>query len=128
MARIVVIDDDPTIRMLATAILEPLGHTIIEADEGNSGLEVFKQHQPDLVITDIVMPGCEGIETIRAIRKLDRAVPIIAVSGSGGVGRGGYIEMALSLGANEGVRKPFLPEHLIEAVDRVLAAAKKPGS
>ena len=78
------------------------------------------QQRCDLVITDIMMPGKDGLETIRELRRLDPKVRIIAMSGGGGPGVG-YLELAAMLGAAGTLPKPFTKGSLLTAVDRVLA-------
>ena len=83
MARILVIDDDPYIRALVRQLLEPKGHVIVEADEGDQGLDFHRQEPVDLVITDLVMQGKEGFATVREFRSEFPHVKIIAMSGGG---------------------------------------------
>jgi CheY-like chemotaxis protein len=124
MARVLVIDDDPTIRSLVGGILEAGGHSVVEARDGRAGVELFAREKIDLVVTDIVMPEQEGIETIGALRKLSRSVPILAISGSATVGGvGDYLKAAAALGATETLAKPISHESFIAAVDRLLARA-----
>src|SRR5688572_627143 len=82
MAKVLVIDDEQSIRMLMVAILEDEGHTVIEAADGFQGLDLLEQERPDIVILDIMMPGIDGTETFRRIRcssEYDN-VPVIMVS------------------------------------------------
>jgi CheY-like chemotaxis protein len=121
MARILIIDDDPTIRTLVAGILEARGHSVVTAADGQAGVAAFGGETMDLVVTDIVMPQQEGITTIGAIRRLHRTVPILAISGSSTVGRyGGYLDAASVMGANATLAKPLVAEALIEAVERLL--------
>ena len=130
MAEIVIIDDDLSVRKLGRALLEAAGHTVTEAPEGYTGIKAFHEVKPDLVITDIVMPDCEGIETIRTIREADKKIPILAMSGSGLLGEAGYLRMAMALGANANLRKPFLPDEFTLLVEKLLAEGriKAPGA
>jgi len=121
MALVLVIDDDPIVRSYVAVLLEAYDHLIIVAQDGIEGMAAFKSNQIDLVITDIVMPGKEGIETIREIRRLNLTVPILAVSGSHIEGRyGGYLELAEALGASATLAKPFTPDQLFAIVNRLL--------
>jgi len=121
MAFVLVIDDDPVVRSYVSVLLEAYDHSTILSKDGNEGLAAFESNPIDLVITDIVMPGKEGIETIREIRRLDPAVPILAVSGSHTEGRyGGYLELAEALGASATLAKPFTPDQLFAIVNRLL--------
>lgn len=123
MARILVIDDDPTIRSLCTLALSNQGHEVTTAPDGRDGLALLGGSAFDLVVTDLVMPGQEGISTIRDIRSIAQHMPILAISGSAsGESRAGidYLKLALSLGAQAGLRKPFSPRQLANAVDALL--------
>ena len=125
MARILVIDDDPGIRALVTGILEAQGHSVIAARDGEAGMAAFGTDQIDLVVTDMVMPVQEGIATIGAIRRLDRAVPILAMSGSHTTGRyGGPLDAASVVGANATLSKPLSVDALVEAVERLLTVPR----
>jgi CheY-like chemotaxis protein len=122
MARILIIDDDPNLRRLLARILQSDGHEVIEASNGTDGLARFAAAPPALVITDILMPEKEGIETIRDLRRLAPAVPIIAISG-GGVSQKSmkFLDMAAKLGATAALAKPFRPPKLLETVARLLS-------
>jgi CheY-like chemotaxis protein len=121
MARVLVIDDDPTIRSLVAEILEANGHSLLQAMDGRAGLALFTKQSFDLVVTDIVMPEQEGIETIGAIRRINRGVPILAISGSATIGNAGdYLRAAAALGASATLRKPFAPDDFIATVEKLL--------
>lgn len=120
MARILVIDDDERIRETARRILQSRGHTVLEAEDGADGLGVITQSLPDLVITDIFMPGQDGIETIIALRKRFPGLKVIAMSGGSGNGVLNVLEDAELLGAARAIPKPFTPKELIAAVSEVL--------
>jgi DNA-binding response OmpR family regulator len=123
MATILVIDDDPQMRRMIARTLSAKHHKVIEAKDGRDGLKQFRAHRPMLVITDLVMPGQEGIETIQELRREAPGVPILAISG-GGSGFWSYLEAAKQLGAADALAKPFLGAELIEAVDHLLDRAK----
>jgi DNA-binding response OmpR family regulator len=123
MAKILVIDDDPGFRRMICLVLTRAGHTVMEAEDGNRGVSCFKARQPDLVISDIVMPEKEGIATILEIRALSPTVPIIAMSGGGANIGIGYLDAARKLGAGSILSKPFRPADLTELVNRMLASA-----
>lgn len=128
MARILLIDDDEPVRRTLTAMLEHAGHTVIVAGEGRAGLATFGASRFDLVITDILMPEKEGIETISAIARADPATPIIAITGGApieavpGARALDYLLIAQELGARATLRKPFTRRAFLEAVDRCLIA------
>jgi DNA-binding response OmpR family regulator len=121
MAKILVIDDDPAIRRMVNRVLTAAGHQVIEATDGRDGFRKFQAEAPRIVITDIVMPEQEGMETIRSIRRAGSEVGIIAISG-GGSGRASvYLDWAEALGADAILAKPFRPAELQDTVDRLLA-------
>jgi two-component system, chemotaxis family, chemotaxis protein CheY len=121
MAKVLVIDDDPAFRRMIRMILTRLDHHVIEAADGNEGLTRFSAERPDIVISDIVMPDKEGIETILEIRALDPSARIIAMSGGGASLGTGYLAAALKLGANLVLTKPFRPAELAMMVDQLLS-------
>lgn len=118
--RILVIDDDENIRRLLRTILELEGYQVIEASDGGIGLREFEKSPADLVITDLIMPGKEGIETIRDLRQKSPDVKIIAISGGGRIGPESYLKMAEGVGALHTMKKPFELVELVEAVAKVL--------
>jgi len=123
MANIVLIDDDSLTRELLGRLLTELGHTVSLAADGVEGLKAIGTQSTDLVITDLVMPNKEGIETIMELRRVHPQVKIIAISG----GRDpGFVErnllIASRLGANQSLKKPFTREQL----ERALADALHP--
>ncbi len=123
MGRALVIDDQPNMRRLITKILTGMGHEVIEADNGLDGLARYKEHHPELVVTDIIMPGMEGIETIMQLRRLSSDLKIIAVSGVGDGGSGLYLNAARKLGAHRIVPKPFRAADLENAVEALMPSA-----
>ena len=125
MKRILVIEDDDSVRKLIRRILEGAGYTVLEAPDGVQGVQVYREQHPDLVLTDIFMPGKEGLETILELGLLDPEVRIIAVSGGGNMGILNPLPMAAKLGAVRTLAKPFGRRELLEAV---AAALEDPGT
>jgi len=122
MAHVLVIDDDAVVLSLVSGILETHGHTVAVAQDGRAGEKIFGEIPIDLVITDIVMAGQEGMATIGAIRRASPKIPILAISGSNTVGRyGSYLDAAKLLGANATLSKPITVDRLMQAVERLLA-------
>lgn len=115
--RILVIDDELTVRQTICDVLEASGYSTEGACDGEEGLQKYKNGRFDLVITDIVMPNKEGIETIREIRQQDPACRIIAMSGRE---RGGILPMAKKLGASGTLTKPFTASQLLETLAGIL--------
>lgn len=107
MALILIIDDEPEVRGLLCRILADEGHRVIEADNGAVALKVIGRNQPDLVITDILMPDKDGIETIQEMRLLHPGLKIIAMTGGGRYQGFEYLDVAKALGADALLNKPF---------------------
>ncbi len=120
MARVLVIDDDEQTRALVRHMLGGEGHEVVEAVDGADGLRLFGKDPPDVVLTDINMPGLDGHDVIEAIRMQHPDVPIIAISGGGPVGREQLLLKASALGADQIIMKPFEFRQLVDAVERAL--------
>jgi two-component system, chemotaxis family, chemotaxis protein CheY len=123
MAKILIIDDDKMVRDTLRMALTAAGHQIILAGDGKQGVKAFTEIKPDLVITDILMPEKEGVETIGDIRKLNAKMPIIAMSGGGRVGNMSFLAIAKQFGANRTFAKPFELDEVLDAVTELLKAA-----
>jgi CheY-like chemotaxis protein len=121
VARVLVIDDDEEQRTLMKAMLAGVGHEVLEASDGAEGLELVATHEPQLVLTDINMPGVDGHEVISSLRVACPDVPIIAVSGGSAIAKDELLEKAAQLGAVEVIMKPFGFEQLAGAVHRAIA-------
>lgn len=122
MATILVIDDEEQIRKLLRAILAAEGHEVTLACGAEEANRIRRERSVDLVITDLFMPGTDGIEVIVALRREAPDLRVIAMSGGGSFGAHESLEMAEPLGAFATLRKPFVPEMVIEVVRRALAA------
>ena len=123
MARILIIDDDFQIRCLFRQVLEGKGHQVLDASDGRSGIDMQRREPADLVITDIVMPDKEGLETIRDLRRDWPEVKIIAISGGGKIVPGEYLHVADKFGAHRGFEKPIHLDEMMDAVNELLAEA-----
>jgi DNA-binding response OmpR family regulator len=93
MARILLIDDDDTLRTMLRLALTNSGHTVTEALNGNEGLRLFRSANADLVITDLVMPETEGLEVLMELRKREPLSKVIAISGGRRFNTTDYLEM-----------------------------------
>ncbi|MDP6175052.1 MAG: response regulator [Rhodospirillales bacterium] len=122
MARILVIEDDQDVRAMVVRALSRAGHEMFEAADGSDGLSVFGLKRPDMVITDIFMPGMDGLETTRILLEIDPNLRIMAMSGGGPSQRMEYLEHAQTFGACGIIAKPFLPSELVAKVDEMLAS------
>ena len=97
MAKILLVDDDPGVRASLADVLSERGYDVAEATDGNDGLRALGREAFDLVMLDILMPGREGIETIREIRKKWAALPVLAISGGSTYGWCDFLQMASDL-------------------------------
>jgi CheY-like chemotaxis protein len=130
MPRILLIDDDDTVRMAIAAMLQSAGHEVAVAADGLEGLDQVRQQTFDLVLCDIFMPRLDGIATLTELRRLDDKVPVVMMTaGSPRAARIGrqentdYLALARSLGATETIEKPFRVGQLTGLVDQVLVHA-----
>jgi CheY-like chemotaxis protein len=124
MGKILVIDDEPSILLMIKKMLEKAGHEVDMALNGLEGIELFEKYKPDLVISDIIMPQKEGLETIMTLRKGRPELKIIAISGGGRIGPEGYLPTAKLLGADMVFQKPLVQKDFLEAVSLLLNEAK----
>lgn len=123
MARILLIEDDESVRPMLQKTLTHFGHTVIEARNGKEGLDLFATANADLLITDIVMPEKEGLEVLMELRRLHSRVKIIAISGGGRGLASDYLFIAKQLGAGRVLEKPFSNEALLAAISELLPNA-----
>lgn len=121
MAKILVIDDDEIMNEMIVQLLSKAGYEAEGACDGSQGLKLMESKQFDLIITDIVMPQKEGIETILAIRSKNKSLPIIAISGGGKIRPDQYLHMAQQIGADYTFQKPFEKEPFLGAVRECLS-------
>ena len=121
MGRILLIDDDAEVRQALRQALVLAGHQVVEARDGRDGVERYSDGSFDLVVTDLVMPNQEGIETIQQLRRLTPGLPIIAISGGGRTGNRDVLAIAAKVGASRTMAKPFRPRELIQAIAGLLA-------
>jgi CheY-like chemotaxis protein len=122
MTHALVIDDDPVFRSMIERILVPKGFTVAAAADGRRGLCKARQRKPDIVITDILMPEMEGVETIFRLRQIDETMPILAISGGWSGSRPSLLKLVARLGATETLAKPFRAGQLLDAIEKCLSA------
>ena len=120
MARILVIDDVRLMRNLIAETVQAAGHEVMCAANGKEGLKMFSAEAADLVITDLIMPEKEGLETIQQLRSAQPDLKIIAMSGA--PRQLMVLEMAAMVGAQKTLQKPFQMDELTEAVETLLKA------
>ena len=120
-ARILVVDDEPLIRDFVNNMLSRAGHTVTVAADGDAAMAALENAPFDIVITELVLPGKEGIEMIMDLRKRLPAVKVIAMSGDPRLGAENYLRIAGLLGAAK-LAKPFTAGALLDIVDGMLSA------
>ena len=126
MSRILIIDDDDDqFRTMLQITLEEAGYEMRTAENGKKGLESLRERAPDLVVTDLVMPEKEGIETIGVLRRDFPDVKIIAVSGGGRVGPESYLKLAEQMGAARSFPKPLEMTEFLDAIRETLDLQKR---
>ena len=122
MKKILIIDDDDLFRGMIKKLLEKAGYAVTEANDGQVGLKMMPELSPDLVITDILMPNMDGLETITALQKDDPNIKIIAISGGGRISSTCYLPLANTMGATRCFDKPFDNKEFLQAVKELLAS------
>ena len=119
--RVLIIDDDAEVRDMVCKMLKDESFDVFAAINGKEGIEFLrKSSNIDLVITDLIMPEKEGIETIREIKRDFSHIKILAMSGGGKGNAMDYLRMAKGMGADLTLRKPFIKQELLKAVQEIL--------
>lgn len=124
--KILLIDDEEIVRSVVGEILTRAGYSVQTAGDGRSGLDLFQRDDFDLLITDLLMPETDGLETIMALRRQRGAMKIMAISGCGLTLGGEYLKIAEHLGADHTLAKPFTQANLLKAVADLLETPAKP--
>ena len=119
---VLLIDDEDLVREMLTSALELGGYRVVTAADGVEGLEMYEKHKPRVVVTDILMPEKEGIETIMEMRQDGDNTVIVAISGGDRSGSELFLEVAGRLGADRTLAKPFRPKELLGVIAELLAA------
>ncbi len=120
MTRILIIEDDQLVRDYLVDVLRRAGYQVESAADGMAGVEICRQQTMDLVITDIIMPEKDGIETIMDLRRENAGLKVIAISGGGRSEPENYLHSARLLGADVAMKKPFTNKELLGAVADLL--------
>ncbi|MEI6464236.1 MAG: response regulator [Verrucomicrobiota bacterium] len=123
MARILLIDDDEMLRTVLAIAIDAAGHEVLQAEDGQKGMELVRTTSVDLVITDLIMPVQEGVETIMTLRRERPRLPVIAMSG-GASNSKLYLDIAGKIGAKRMLPKPFTPRQLVALITEILAEEK----
>lgn len=121
MAIILIVDDDPTVRLIASELLRGDDHAIVEAEDGDEALRIVGAMAVDLVVLDMLMPNKDGLETIVELRKRQPDIRILAISSGGLMERGLLLRTARVLGADESLQKPLRLDTFADTVARLLA-------
>jgi DNA-binding NtrC family response regulator len=114
---VLVIDDEPAIRQLLSERLAIAGFAVTVADSGTAGIEAMRRRRFDVAITDLKMPGLDGVETLSALKEIDPAVPVVMATGYATVETA--IE-AMKRGAYDYIQKPFKLGDLVLVLERAL--------
>jgi CheY-like chemotaxis protein len=127
MPRVLVIDDDESVRGAIEALLQPENCEIVLAENAREGAEQFGADKFDIVMVDIFMPGMNGLETIKDFRRLAPDMPIVAMSGfrfrNSGLPMPDFLKIAADLGATHCLSKPFRPQQLFAAIEACMPRA-----
>jgi DNA-binding response OmpR family regulator len=122
--RVLVVDDDPVILKLLRVNFEIEGFEVIAAADGREGLERARRDEPDVVVSDVMMPGLDGLGMLASLRADERTrhLPVILLTAKA---QGADVEQGRALGADDYVTKPFDPLELIDRVNAVAARAPR---
>jgi len=126
MPQILVIDDEPEVREFLVTALERSGFSVSSAANGREGVHHCRRNQIDLVITDLVMPEKEGLETIIELKREHPDLPVIAISGGARGDSQHYLSAAELCGAERVFDKPIAPDVLVAAVREILGDDSSP--
>jgi len=121
MPSILVIDDNDVFRSTTALWLKRHGFQVVEAANGKEGVRALDTMVPDLILTDILMPEQDGLETIQKVRKKHPHIRIIAMSGGLLDGRVDFLPIAQKFGANHVMPKPFSGSELLLVIEKVMA-------
>lgn len=118
---VLVVDDDQSFRRIMRKVLENEGLKVLEASDGQEGIDAFSSASPDVVIMDLIMPQTDGFTAIGEIKKINSGARLIAISDSQVFTSGMYLEEAIDIGADRVLSKPFERRMLISTVNEMLA-------
>jgi CheY-like chemotaxis protein len=124
MPRLLVIDDDAVVCRILKRTLESAGFEVLTAANGNAGLELYRRSRPEVVVTDVIMPEKDGIETLAEIRRENPDAKVIAISGSNDTGLD-FLRVMRQLGADCALEKPVSAHALLAAVNDCLPREKR---
>ncbi len=120
-SKILLIEDDRTLRFAVSEFLRSEEFDCRDVSSGQEGLELLSEWEPDLIITDLLMPGKDGLQVITEVRELGRAIPILVMTGGGvTITSSPLLDIASTFGADETVMKPFTNSQLLEKIKLLL--------
>lgn len=125
MATILLVEDDNLVRDMLTQVLERAHHKVLGAANGEEATQLLKTNDPDIMVTDIIMPKKSGITLISEVRNGHPMMEIIAISGGGRLDPTGYLDLSESIGASVSFEKPVDNAALLMAIDLLLHAHKE---
>ncbi len=120
-SKILLIEDDPTLRFAVSEFLRSEEFDCRDVSSGQEGMELLSEWEPDLIITDLLMPGKDGLQVITEVRELGQAIPILVMTGGGvTITSSPLLDIASTFGANATVLKPFTNSQLLEKIKLLL--------
>jgi CheY-like chemotaxis protein len=124
MTRILIADDEPHIRKLVSFTLGNHGYEVLQATDGGEAVSLAKEHLPDLVLMDVMMPVMTGFDAVRMLREdpATAAIPVVMLSAKS---QRAEVQEGMDCGATEYICKPFTPKDLVQRVGEILGATEK---
>jgi len=121
-ASILIVDDDPLLRLIASEMLAGAGYAVAEAEDGDVAIRKLEARSFDLIILDLLMPNKEGVETIQEVKRRWPATRILAISSGGRMDVGYLLPLAKAMGADAVYKKPVTAEPFLRMVEQTLSA------
>lgn len=118
MAKVMLIEDDNLAARTLEIVFKKAGHHVVSVTDGEDGVRSFRAENPDVVVTDIVMPQKDGIEAVRELCALSAAIPVIAISGGDRTRNLEFLKVASEVGATEVLNKPFSNEAFLKMAEQ----------
>lgn len=128
MAKILLVEDDDLVRDMLTQVLSRASHEVFSASNGEEAAMYLKKNEPDIMVTDIIMPKKSGISLISEVKSFHPRMEIIAISGGGRLDPTGYLDLSETLGASVSFEKPIDNSALLMAIDLLLHGKKTSSS
>ena len=122
MSHILIVDDEPSVRLLVGRLLLAQGHRVTETAGGREAVTAFQAGTVDLVVLDILMPEMDGLQTLKALHKINPEVRVVAMSSGGLLDSPLYLRIAQLMGATQALEKPFSADQLLRTIDSALGS------